>query len=64
MRSIVKIAIVLAAGCMLMLVAGCSKSAVPKSSKIDKTRKLKCRCSKSKLPKSHFLVMPADFNSF
>lgn len=64
MKTIVKILVVLAAVCMLILPAGCSKSAVPKSSKVDKTRKFKCRCSKSKLPKSHFLVVPADFNGF
>lgn len=64
MKSIVKIVIVLSVGCVLILAAGCSKSAAPKSSKIDKTRKLKCRCSKSKLPKSHYLVVPADLSSF
>ncbi|HDP74631.1 MAG TPA: hypothetical protein ENN49_01940 [Bacteroidales bacterium] len=61
MRKLIKITILFAVPVTLLFAYGCNRKVAPQSTKIDKTRKLKCRCSKNKFPRSHYQASGVDF---
>lgn len=63
MRNLLKIVFPVAAIFLLLHAYGCNRRVAPKSAKVDKTRKLKCRCGKTKFPKSHYQVTMTSFDN-
>lgn len=61
MRKLVKLVFLLVVSGSLLLAYGCSRKVAPRSAKVDKTRKIKCRCSKNKFPRSHYQAYGVDF---
>ncbi len=55
------IAYIFMVGVLLLLADSCTHRATPKSVKVDKTRKIKCRCSKPRVSQKHLQVMPENF---
>jgi len=60
MRRFIKIVLLFAVSGSLLLAYGCNRKVAPQSAKVDKTRKLKCRCSKNKFPRSHYQLIGVD----
>jgi hypothetical protein len=61
MRKLIKIVLLFAVTATLLFAYGCNRKVAPKSAKVDKTRKFKCRCSKNKFPNSHYQATGVDF---
>ncbi len=61
MRKFSKIAYAVAVILTLLFSYSCNRRVAPKSAKVDKTRKIKCRCSNNKFPRNHYQPANTDF---